>query len=353
MPCAGEVAGEPEWWWVALQELGTASAMVLLGCFGRGAKPSCCAAGRSHGTVLAVRLRLEGVVVILAVRKRRREAGRFPPLCGFLPGFHHRFGSMAVDISACIAEFVAMALFVFVGCGTACAVGCADVAGKLETALAFGLGITVLAYTVGAHSGGQINCAVTFGLLIASLFGVGDIISAPQAVANFVAQTVGAILGGELVAAVFVGKNDQTGGLGSNALGDGVTGISALVGEVLGTFLLVYVVLETAVNTKSEANRTLAPLAIGFAVFLAHCVLIAVDGCSINPTRTLGAAVAATLRHSDDGALMDKIWSPMWIFWVGPLVGAFLAVGCYKLVNIDAAPVASKGDATDRDQLIC
>jgi len=248
---------------------------------------------------------------------------------------------MAVSVSAALAEFVAMTLFVFVGCGTACAVGL-SVAGKLEVSLAFGFGITVLAYTIGAHSGGQINCAVTFGLLLASQLGVADVISAPQAVANFAAQLVGAIAGGGLVAAVFSKERDETEGLATNALGEGVTTTSALVGEVVGTFLLMYVVLETAVSKKSEANRVLAPVAIGFAVFLAHCVLISVDGCSINPTRSFGAAVAATVRYSgDEDFNMKAIWNPMWIFWVGPLLGSALAVGCYKLVN---AEVLSKVD---------
>jgi len=236
-----------------------------------------------------------------------------------------------------------MALFVFVGCGTAAAVGCADVAGKLEVALAFGFGITVLAYTVGAHSGGQINCAVTFGLLIASQLGVANVISAPQAAANFAAQMVGAIAGGGLVAVVFSKETDQTKGLGSNALGEGVTTISAFVGEVLGTFLLMYVVLETAVNKMSLANRMTAPIAIGLAVFLAHGVLIEIDGCSINPTRSFGPALVASIRHSGDEKFLENIWSPMWIFWVGPLLGASLAVCCYKLVNAEVPSEDGEG----------
>jgi len=248
-----------------------------------------------------------------------------------------------------LAEFVAMTLFVFVGCGTAAAVGCADVAGKLETALAFGFGITALAYAVGAHSGGQINCAVTFGLLIASQLGVANVISPQQAVANFAAQMAGAIAGGGLVAAVFSKETDQTGGLGTNALGEGVTTTNALVGEIVGTFLLMYVVLETAVNQKSSANRLTAPIAIGFAVFLAHCVLIAVDGCSINPTRTFGAAVVATIRYSGDATLMENIWNPMWIFWVGPLLGAALAVCCYKVVNAEVPSKHANGKAPSKD----
>eukprot|EP00747_Dinoflagellata_sp_TGD_P028287 gnl/TRDRNA2_/TRDRNA2_133163_c0_seq2.p2 gnl/TRDRNA2_/TRDRNA2_133163_c0~~gnl/TRDRNA2_/TRDRNA2_133163_c0_seq2.p2 ORF type:complete len:102 (+),score=24.54 gnl/TRDRNA2_/TRDRNA2_133163_c0_seq2:322-627(+) len=92
------------------------------------------------------------------------------------------------------------------------------------------------------------------------------------------------------------------------------------------TFLLVFVVLETAVNPASASNRAQACVAIGFAVFLAHSVLIPVDGCSINPTRSFGPAVMARMRY---GEKASKSISDMWVFWVGPLLGAALGAGVY------------------------
>merc|ERR1711974_311432 len=87
-------------------------------------------------------------------------------------------------------------------------------------------------------------------------------------------------------------------------------------------------VLQTAVNKKSEGNRAQAAIAIGFAVFLAHLVLIHIDGCSINPTRSTGPALVASMRNGNANLLKD-----LWIFWVGPLVGAALAVGVYKVMD--------------------
>ena len=49
-------------------------------------------------------------------------------------------------------------------------------------------------------------------------------------------------------------------------------------------------------------------------------------GCSINPSRTIGPAIVATFRVDDAG----PIWSAMWVFWVGPCVGALLAVFVYE-----------------------
>ncbi|CAK0861835.1 unnamed protein product [Prorocentrum cordatum] len=151
------------------------------------------------------------------------------------------------------AEFVAMTLFVIVGCGSAC--GIANKEGSawvLQVALTFGFAITVLAYSIGAYSGGQINCAVTFGLVLAGQ------LSVTQGLLNLAAQLAGSVVGALVLRAVYANhaKDDQTGGLGCNGVGEGFSKGSALLGEIVGTFVLMYVVLETAVNPMSVANRT-------------------------------------------------------------------------------------------------
>ena len=92
--------------------------------------------------------------------------------------------------------------------------------------------------------------------------------------------------------------------------------------ELMGTFLLMYVVLETAVNTKSVVSddasmirgqtQTLAPMPIGFAVFIAHVMCVPITGCSINPTRSFGPALVA------------NTWDHHWVWWVALLLGASL-----------------------------
>ena len=67
------------------------------------------------------------------------------------------------------------------------------------------------------------------------------------------------------------------------------------LGEAIMVFILMYVVLETAVNKKNKANAALAPVAIGFAVYIGHTMLIPVDGCSLNPTRSCAAASCFTV----------------------------------------------------------
>jgi len=223
------------------------------------------------------------------------------------------------SFKACAAEFIAMTLFVVIGCGSAC--GIAKEAGSawvLQVALTFGFAITVLAYTIGHYSGGQINCAVTFGLML-----VGEV-SVVQGLCNILAQMLGSVFGALILTVMYPKGKDLTGGLGSNGIGEGWKVESALAGETAMTFLLMYTVLETAVNPATQATRSLACIAIGLAVFLAHSVLIPIDGCSINPTRSFGPALVAKLCYEDAATFKD-----MWVFWAGPLVGAAAAAGVY------------------------
>jgi len=254
-----------------------------------------------------------------------------------------------VSLIACSAEFVAMTLFVVIGCGSAMGIngtrGGSDEQGAtsalpgwvLMVSLAFGFAIAALAYAIGHHSGGHMNCAVTLGLVLAGECGVA------QGIGNFIAQMFGSILGAGILCLIFPAEQDKTGGLGANGVADGWEWYNALVGEIMGTFLLMYVVLQTACHPKSAGNRAQAALAIGLAVFMAHVLLIPVDGCSINPTRSMGPALVAQVRYG------KNTFKDIWIFWLGPLVGAALAAGSYKLEKMlmpASAPVPDDAPKT-------
>lgn len=216
-----------------------------------------------------------------------------------------------LDLKASIAEYLAMTLFVTVGCGSA--MGVAKEPGwVLQVALTFGVAITVLVYGIAHYSGGHINSAVTLAMVVTGHC------TLMQGIFNFIAQLLGAITGALILTIVFPEEQDKTGGLGTNAVPAGRT-MGAFVGEMTMTFLLVFVIFETAVNAAAKANSELAPLAIGFAVFLAHTVLIPITGCSINPTRSLGPALVRKFFYAKEnqGTLED-----MWVFWVAPCIGA-------------------------------
>ncbi len=193
---------------------------------------------------------------------------------------------------AAMAELIAMTLFVIIGCGAACANGASNSSNRLQVALAFGMGILVLAYSIGHHSGGQINCAVTLSLVL------GGQVPWYQGLANLVAQLLGSLLGAGLLCGVFPCEVDATKSVGTNIIDDRWGVGSVLLGEFLGTFILCYVVWETAVSPLASCGKN-ACIAIGFAVFLAHVILLPVDGCSINPTRSFGPAIVGIIRNCD------------------------------------------------------
>lgn len=274
-----------------------------------------------------------------------------------------------INVAACLAEFLAMTLFILIGCGTAVALpGKTQLASDSETlewsadldpgwvlhvGLSFGIAIMVLAYSIGHISGGEINCAVTLGLIIAGVQ------SPLQGAANVVAQLLGSVFGAVILSIMFSAANDNTvaggvGGLGTNAVGSAFGVFPTLVAEVFGTFLLMMTVLQTAVNPKSKGNRAMACMAIGLSVTLAHLVLIPIDGCSINPTRSFGPAVVA-LFVRNGGFSTFFVTGGFWVFVVGPCIGSSLASLVYtKLLAVDGGqPVAESESSEDEETLKC
>ncbi|KAG6427419.1 hypothetical protein SASPL_111664 [Salvia splendens] len=226
---------------------------------------------------------------------------------------------------AAIAEFIATLLFLYVTVLTvigyksqSAADQCAGV-GILGIAWAFGGMIFVLVYCTAGISGGHINPAVTFGLLLARK------VSLVRAVLYIVAQCLGAICGCGLVKAFQKTYYVQYGG-GANELSDGYSTGTGVAAEIIGTFVLVYTVFS-ATDPKRSARDShvpvLAPLPIGFAVFMVHLATIPVTGTGINPARSFGAAVIYG---------KDKAWDDQWIFWVGPFVGAAIAAIYHQFV---------------------
>lgn len=108
-------------------------------------------------------------------------------------------------------------------------------------------------------------------------------------------------------------------GLGLNGLSPGLSEGSAFLGEMMGTFVLVWTVMMTAVYTKNIAGN-LAPIAIGWSVFLAHLVLIPLTGCGINPARSLGPLLVVAMAGRT-----DLIQTASWVFYTAPFVGAGFA----------------------------
>ncbi|KAH7437637.1 hypothetical protein KP509_05G082100 [Ceratopteris richardii] len=223
---------------------------------------------------------------------------------------------------AIIAEFVATLLFLYICVATVVGVvnaaSCGGV-GLLGISWAFGGMIFILVYCTAGISGGHINPAVTFGLFLARK------VSLPRAVFYILAQCLGAICGVGLVKAFQHSKYLGAGG-GANVVNPNYSKGTGLAAEIIGTFVLVYTVFS-ATDPKRNARDShvpvLAPLPIGFAVFMVHLATIPITGTGINPARSLGAAVIYDHKQS---------WDDHWIFWVGPFLGAALAAAYHQYV---------------------
>ena len=199
-----------------------------------------------------------------------------------------------------VAESIGTFALIFIGAG-ALAIG---TGGLIGVALAHGLVIVVFVYVYGHISGTHINPAVTLGLLIA-----GEI-EFVAAIGYWIAQFLGGILGAVLLNAVLPDPGD----LGVTILAEGVGVGQGLVVEIVLTFFLVNTIFNTAVSGKAG---NFAGLAIGLT--LAFCILMGgpLTRASLNPARTLGPAI------------VSGNYADIWLYFVGPFIGAILAALLY------------------------
>ena len=230
-----------------------------------------------------------------------------------------------------VAEFVGTFVLVFAACGVAALTG-----GTLVgTALAFGLVIVAMAYSVGRVSGCHINPAVSLGCLLAKR----------MKLVEFFAYVGAQILGGFAGAMLLFGIAKMSGlalvgdacngVIGGAEVFDAATAsmkyniggvIASLLVEAVLTCIFVYVIL----NVTDESNNTSkkAGLLIGLTLTLVHLVGIPLTGTSVNPARSLATALGAWIFNNNVEPLKH-----VWIFVLGPLLGACLAVLLFELLH--------------------
>ncbi|SHN66116.1 aquaporin Z [Butyrivibrio hungatei DSM 14810] len=223
-----------------------------------------------------------------------------------------------------VAECIGTATLVVLGCGTAMLVGCdaASGSGYLLTALAFGLTIVAMAYSIGNISGCHINPAVSLGVLLTGGMEIKEF------VCYVISQCVGALAGAGILALIFGtgGVEDKTGGFGSNGLA-GVNGspIAGLIVEIVLTFIFVIAIL--GVTSKKANHGSFGGLVIGLTLVVVHILGIGLTGTSVNPARSFGPALVAAFTGNTAPI------AALWVFIVGPLVGAALAACVYKALE--------------------
>lgn len=226
-----------------------------------------------------------------------------------------------------LAELFGTLVLTLMGCGVAVSLSCSNelnqAATVVGTSMAFGLAVVAMAYTIGGISGCHINPAITLGVLLSGRM------SAKDAVGYIVAQVIGAIAGAAILLALVknAGMTGSALGLGANGLqevaGVKVSVCGGLLAEIVFTAVFVLVVLGATSKTNGATNN-FAGLAIGLSLILVHLVCIRYTGTSVNPARSIGPALFSAAPN----ALPE-----LWIFIVGPFVGAAVAALIWKVIE--------------------
>jgi aquaporin Z len=228
-----------------------------------------------------------------------------------------------------LAELIGTAVLVLMGCGSVAIAGYGPSfpVGMLPVALAFGLAVTAMAYTIGPISGCHINPAVT-----ASFWAAGRM-QPTEAIGYIISQVVGGIVGAVIIVIIVKGKlggyDIAANGLGQNGWGEGYGGGfgigAAIVTEIVATFIFTLVILN-ATHGRAGAGLV-AGLVIGLTLAIIHIVFIPVTGVSVNPARSLGPAIFVG----------GKALAQVWLFLIMPLVGGLIAGWVYRarVVSLD------------------
>src|SRR5690242_12668816 len=220
-----------------------------------------------------------------------------------------------------VAELVGTFVLVFGGCGSAVLAG--DKIGFMGVALAFGLSLLAMVYTIGHISGCHINPAVTLGLFITKKM------ERQYLVGYWVAQILGAIVAAALLLAIAKGTpngyDPGLAGFAANGYGAHSPGhyglLAAALTEIILTFFLVLTVIGA---TDLKAPVGFAGIPIGLVLTLIHLVGIPVTNTSVNPARSIGPALFV------GGWALGQLW----LFIVAPLVGAALAAAVYNAFGV-------------------
>ncbi len=209
------------------------------------------------------------------------------------------------------AEFLGTFALIFFGAGAVCVdfqlrSNSTGGIGLLAIALAQGLTIAIMVSALAHISGGHFNPAVTIG------FWVTKRVSTLDALSYWGAQLLGATAAAFLLKVVIPTETWRTAGLGTPSLMPDFPRWGGLTLEATATFFLVLVVFATVIDERG-ASRSIGGFGIGFTYTLGILVAGPFTGGALNPARAFGPAFAT--NH----------WLNQGVYWIGPLIGGFLA----------------------------
>ena len=221
-----------------------------------------------------------------------------------------------------LAEAIGTAILVVFGAGSVVAAltlggGELDYAGLGMVAITFALAIALAIYAFGNTSGAHLNPAVTVSLAAVRRFPWSEV---PTYIG---AQLAGGLVGAALIWAAF-GSDAVDLGMGQTSIADGTNYLQAIVAEAIGTFLLVTAIMALAVDRRAPGGW--AGLMIGLSVAAAILLIGPLTGGSLNPARTFGPLVVATIGGG------DTFWGDLPAYVIGPVIGGVVAAMAYDAV---------------------
>lgn len=217
-----------------------------------------------------------------------------------------------------VAEFVATALFVFVGAGSVVMNAVSgNTIGPVGIAAAHGLAFSVLVTATMRISGGHLNPAVSVGLWI------GGKVDGRTAGTYVLAQVAGAILAALLIKLLLPAMAVSVTSVGAPELASNMTFWRGAAVEALLTFFLVTAVFGTMASSEAPA---VGGFGVGLTLFAAVLVGGQVTGAALNPARAIGPALIAGELHGQAA------------YWIGPIIGGIAAALLWRLVLLPRDP---------------
>jgi aquaporin NIP len=211
-------------------------------------------------------------------------------------------------VKALVAEMVGTFTLVFAGTGAIASNALHDGAlGDVGIALTFGLVIMAMIYATGHISGAHFNPAVTLA------FALTRHLPAQRVIPYWIAQVWGAVMG-SLAVRFLIGNG---GGLGVTHPSVGLP--EGVIIEVILTFILMFVIMAVATDTRAVGQA--AAIAVGGTIAMLAMFAGPLTGASMNPARSLGPALVA-------GDYAD-----LWVYFVGPILGAALGALTYRALR--------------------
>lgn len=235
------------------------------------------------------------------------------------------------NISKFMAEAIGTFALCFIGAGAICITTMqgAGYEGLIGVAAAHGLILSIGVSATMNISGGHLNPAVTFAMLITKRINIVD------AIQYIIAQCVGGVIAGMLILFIFRGMEAPNGELVVHACQLGtpnfkssvIEAAPAALVEIMMTFLLVFAVFGTAVDPRApKIGGWGIGLTVGACIFLGGPL----TGAALNPARCFGTGVVAALSDN-----FELFWSQQWVYWVGPIAGGAISAMIYQNLILD------------------